>query len=335
MARSSLLDRYLQFTANFLPMRQREDIIAELRANLQEKISDREESLGRPLTEDEEAALLKEHGHPMAVAARYLPVQRLVGGPWLALYWLVLRVSLAVAAVVLIVRIVVGAALLQISGDAILTAALQFPASALMIFAWTTLAFVALDYFSRQYARLDKSSWDPRKLPNLQISIQQPKVKPLTHLAGSIIGLAVIIGLRNWQTFLPLELRSVLQFTPAWHVVYQFLLIASLVGVIAAFVVVLRPDWYGLHSLGELISSVLVFFALKFLLNASPWVSLIDPARDGAQYSHNLLSVNLTIYWCIAGTMMAFVIAIAVHAWRCAMIWRKRGITISATPHAC
>src|SRR5215470_10848616 len=141
MASSSLLDRYLQFTGNLLPTRQRDDIIAELRANLLEKINDREESLNRPLTEDEVAVLLKEHGHPMAVAARYLPVQRLIGGPWLPLYWLVLRASLAVAALVLIVRMVVGVVLTQASGGSVLGEALQFPGNALMIFAWVTLAF--------------------------------------------------------------------------------------------------------------------------------------------------------------------------------------------------
>jgi hypothetical protein len=335
MAVSSLLDRYLQFTGNMLPSRQRDDIIAELRANLQEKISDREESLGRPLTEDEEAALLKEHGHPMAVASRYLPVHRLIGGPWLSLYWLVLRVSLAVAALVLIVRIVVGATLNPTSGDSVLGPVLQFPGTALMIFASVTLSFAALDYFSAQYAALDKSSWDPRKLPNVQISIRQPKLKPLTHLAGSIIGVAIVIYMRNWQTFLPPDLASVLQFTPVWHLAYQILAAASLVGVIAAFLVVLRPDWYGLHPVGELISAVLIFFALKMLVNANPWVSLISPARDGARYSHNVLSANLLIYWCLSVMMLAFLIAIAVYAWRCLMVWRKRGIAISAAPHAC
>ncbi len=334
MQSASLLDRYLHFTANFLPTHQRGDILAELRANLQAQMDDRAESFGRPLTEKEEADILKQHGHPMLVAARYLTVQRLIGGPWLALYWLVLRVSLLVSAIVLIVRITVGAALMKLSGAAILSTALQYPYIALRIFAWTTLGFAALDYFSGKYAWLDKSSWEQRKLPNFTLSIQQPQAKPLERLAGSIIGLAIVIGLRNWPS-LPPPVTSVLQFNPAWHSAYSLLLAASLLGVVAAFIVVLRPDLYGLHPAADLLSALLVLLGLKLLWAGNPWISLVDPARDTARWSNGVQSANVVIYWCIIGTMLAYAIAIVLYGWRCATMWRRRGLPMSATPNIC
>jgi hypothetical protein len=329
----SLLDRYLHFTANFLPTHQRGDILAELRANLQAQMDDRAESFGRPLTEKEEADILKQHGHPMTVAARYLPVQRLIGGPWLALYWLVLRVALLVSAIVLTVRITVGAALMKLSGAAIVSTALQYPYIALRIFAWTTLGFAALDYFSGKYAWLDRSSWDPRKLPNFTLSIQQPQAKPLERLVGSIIGLAIVIGLRNWPSLLPPPVTSVLQFNPAWHAAYDLLLSASLLGMIAAFIVVLRPDWYDLYPAADLVGALLVLLGLKLLWAGRPWVSLVDPLRDAARCSNGVQLANAAIYWSIVGTMLAYAIAIVVYGWRCATTWRKRGKPISATPN--
>ncbi len=48
-----LLDRYLTAVKFWLPKKQREDIAAELAANLQSEIDDRVAELGRPLTDDE------------------------------------------------------------------------------------------------------------------------------------------------------------------------------------------------------------------------------------------------------------------------------------------
>ena len=44
-----LLDRYLQAVKKYLPARRQDDIIAELRANMESQIEDKESELGRPL----------------------------------------------------------------------------------------------------------------------------------------------------------------------------------------------------------------------------------------------------------------------------------------------
>ena len=66
-----MLDRYLQAVKFFLPGKQQDDIVRELSENLIARMEDREEELGRPLDEAEQAAILREHGHPMLVAGRY------------------------------------------------------------------------------------------------------------------------------------------------------------------------------------------------------------------------------------------------------------------------
>ena len=72
----SLLDRYLASVRSALPEAQRDDIINELSENLRSQIEDQESSLGRPLTDAEVDAMLKQHGHPLIVAARYHQEQR-------------------------------------------------------------------------------------------------------------------------------------------------------------------------------------------------------------------------------------------------------------------
>ncbi|MEO6873065.1 MAG: hypothetical protein ABI233_12725 [Chthoniobacterales bacterium] len=66
-----LLDRYLTAIKFWLPKKQRDDIAAELAANLQSEIEDRAAERGRPLTDEEVGALLKQHGSPILVASRY------------------------------------------------------------------------------------------------------------------------------------------------------------------------------------------------------------------------------------------------------------------------
>jgi len=84
----TLVDEYLRAVAHLLPKDQRDDIIAELQDTLLSQIEGREAELGRPLTDDEVEALLRELGHPLVVAARYRPGPQYVVGPTLYPYWL-------------------------------------------------------------------------------------------------------------------------------------------------------------------------------------------------------------------------------------------------------
>jgi hypothetical protein len=68
-----LLERYLQAVGQYLPPATREDVLAELRVNLQAEMDERAAESEGPLTDSEAAAILKAHGRPMLVAARYLP----------------------------------------------------------------------------------------------------------------------------------------------------------------------------------------------------------------------------------------------------------------------
>ena len=81
-----LLERYLQAVRFFLPQKQQDDIVRELSENLIAQMEDREAELGRPLTESEEADILRTHGHPMIVAGRYRAHQQLIGPVFFPVY---------------------------------------------------------------------------------------------------------------------------------------------------------------------------------------------------------------------------------------------------------
>ena len=52
-----LIDRYLQSVKWMLPRKQQDDVIRELYDEILSPVEEKEDALGRPLTEDEQVAL--------------------------------------------------------------------------------------------------------------------------------------------------------------------------------------------------------------------------------------------------------------------------------------
>jgi hypothetical protein len=90
-----LLERYLQAVRAYLPNTQQDDILKELGENLRAQMEDKETEIGRPLNEDDVAAVLKKHGHPIFVAARYRQTRHLIGSTLFPVYWFVMKIILA------------------------------------------------------------------------------------------------------------------------------------------------------------------------------------------------------------------------------------------------
>ena len=99
-----ILERYLQAVKPLLPRKAQDDILRELSENIRCRMEEREADLGRPLTTAEQEEIIKEHGHPIVVAARYGRTQYLIGPAVFPFYWLILRIAVVGA---LIVRLVV------------------------------------------------------------------------------------------------------------------------------------------------------------------------------------------------------------------------------------
>jgi hypothetical protein len=182
----NLLNRYLQAVAKCLPSERRDDIIAELRANILSQMEDREQELGRPLAEDEQADILRRYGNPTIIAGRYSAHnlglafgRQLIGPELFPFYKTVLIINLLITVVVLAGVMPVVA---QAIGGAITLIRVLMPLA--VQFGIVTLIFVILD---RNKGRLlDK--WDPRRLPALKASPEDgPNAQNIfTFIAGAV-----------------------------------------------------------------------------------------------------------------------------------------------------
>jgi hypothetical protein len=217
MATNDLLDRYLYAVRRYLPAYHQDDLVAELSANLHSEMDDKQAELGRPLTEDEQVDVVRRHGHPILVAARYQPQRWLIGPEVFPFYWFTIRRVLPwVVGIWLLVTaatIIFGAQSTpiahRIDAGQIITglfgAIFQFVA-------WITVGFALLEYFKGHLSKeFTHPHWDPRKLP--QVDLVADLKGPHHPWADAIAGAVFLAWLLAFPRF------PVLMFGPyvSWH----------------------------------------------------------------------------------------------------------------------
>lgn len=274
-----LLDRYLQAVRFFLPRHNQDDIVRELSENLISQMEDREEELGRPLTEDEQAEILRRHGHPMMVAGRYRSHQHLIGPLFMPIYLFALKMGLGVA---LLVTVVVSGVSAAVHGDVVrhlVQGLLAYPGRALMVFAWTTVGFAALDVAQ---ARLKLTHrWDPRTLP--KVVKHEYRMSRCNTLAEFIAIVAAMI----WLLLVPQKLflllgpaAALLDLAPIWSDVYLPIFAVTLATAVLSFVNFTRPFWTPARSLARMTINASSSIIFLVLMRSGPWLI----AKEGASF---------------------------------------------------
>lgn len=144
-----IIERWLEAVAAQLPPETRADITDELRELIVSRMEAKEAELGRDLNPEEVEAVLKEIGHPLAVAARYRSGPDSLIGPELLPWWLYgvkagLLVLLAIHALSLVVTLVSGP---RDAGQAIAQAFEGFFGSGLTLIGALTLAGATMEHY--------------------------------------------------------------------------------------------------------------------------------------------------------------------------------------------
>jgi len=166
-----LLDRYLQAVKKHLPWERQDDIIAELRANLEAQLEDKETELGRPLTKQEAEEWLKQLGAPIRVAARYQRQQYLIGPGLFPTYWYVMKLAFLWTTVVYLVAKVITVTAQGPSAEAYAGIALGLPWIWLINAAIVTLVFAAIELSGTRFGGKIPQippigvGWSPLDLP--------------------------------------------------------------------------------------------------------------------------------------------------------------------------
>jgi hypothetical protein len=267
-----LVDRYLQQVQRFLPAKDRDDIVNELRDDILSEVSDQETHLGRPMTEPEMVNLLKHRGHPFLLAQKYRPKQYLLIGPGLLpFYWQVLKASLALAFLVIVIVASVSAAQGAQPQELIQRFAGFFNV-ALYIFAWVTVLFAVLDVVQ---ARLNiAEGWDPRKLPPLTARKEPVPdgTSAFTELISTGVFLVWWLAVPHYPWVMLGPAANIIKFTPAWHTVYWPVTSPSAVSFVLQVIAIVRPQWRTVRRYRRIATNLLGIGAIMLLLGAGDLV---------------------------------------------------------------
>jgi hypothetical protein len=306
-----LLDRYLQSVSRHLPRRRQKDILAELRANLESQLEDKESALGRPLTQGESEDWLREIGSPIVVAGRYLPQQSLIGPSIFPIYWFVLRTALFWALVIYTVVSALLIALGQANAPAIPEAILRVPGVLFTVAAWITLFFAALEFFSTRYPQhfapyLCKfAEWSPATLPPLEKDPLAPR-KYAHAIAELVFGFLFLIWLLLIPQYPFLVLgpgiamlhASPFLLTPHLLLFYVYFVAFHAFQLLWRGIDFARGAWQRPNPLQHITlkAAALVPLIALLFVPGQQFLLLRDPIADAAHYAATLHTVNQAIH---------------------------------------
>lgn len=296
----TLVDRYLGAVRDNLPRAQRDDIIEELEDNLRSRMEDEAAARGRPLTETEEAAILKGFGNPMAVAARYRRDERsvtfgrrLIGPELFPTYLKVLTVNV-------VITLMIGAVVL-ILGDTIASTFPGIVVPLLVQFAVVTIIFVAID---RRYV-LNPDAWDPRTVSSIGSDVD---VSTLDGLADQLIGPTagnvvrittsvlefglIAVVLTAWLAIgLPASI-GFMEPGPGWIDVWLVATVLIVISAINPLVTLFRPSWTRFRIAGRAFADLAVVVVLAWSFALGSWLVLAAPSSATSEQVELVDAIN-------------------------------------------
>ena len=175
LTNQELLDRYIHSIKILLPPDQAGDIAAEIASHLQSLVEDQTEHRGRELRLEELSAILKQHGNPWVVAARYRdqPGRGLISPQLFPLYWFTIRASFGTW---MMVRVIVALFALRGTASA-LSILLRLGRDVLLagffIAAGVTLLFALWEYLEFKFRYSER--WKPESLAPVPPPVQPPQ----------------------------------------------------------------------------------------------------------------------------------------------------------------
>ena len=304
------LDRYLLAVRKHLPWQRQDDIIAELRANLEAQLEEKEAALGRPLSPAEMQEWLKALGSPLRMAAHYQPQQYLIGPSLYPIFRNVLRIALSWSAVIYCIASAAGWLAKSPHAIDVLRALLQAPLVLFTVAAWVTFAFAAIEIaVTHQFLKLPdfcapSAGWSPAELPPFSQEAAGGK-KPKSFAAAVA---EVIFGFfwLVWLLLVPAHpflmfgpgvyyLRSLpYALAPIWVTAYWCLVALNILQLLWNAYKLTRGTWQIRHPFAFIVFKTIGLTPVVLFLTETHHAPIVlkDWVQDPAAYAARLQEIN-------------------------------------------
>ena len=329
-----LLNRYLQAVRKHLPWKRQDDIIAELRANLESQLEDREAELGRPMTASESESWIAQLGPPMQMASRYQPQRYLIGPAMFPAYVHILRLaSVWTIAIYLLANVINATVVTPFNTATVAHAVLNLPFVLIQVVAWMTLAFAAIEFalarFPDMCPKIDglEMNWTPRDLPPLETrEYDGKKTRSYGYaMAEAAFGFVVL----GWLLLLPQNPflmfgpgaaffeNSPYELAPIWMTVYWWIVALNCVQLTSRCIKLLRGSWQRSGLMEHIVVKSMSLASLVILANAPGQIFVLLKRPDLAQ-AQNFDTLQQANHGIHSAALLLCVIVSAQLAWNIA-----------------
>ena len=318
-----LLDNYLKAVAKGLPAGQREDILRELSDDIRSEMDEKEAELQRPLTEMEQQEILKRHGNPLLLAARYRHDDRrlvigreLVGPALFPFYVKVLSFNLGLTFVILgtiFTALAIGGQRVgfgSIVSNALLQLFLQLSIVTLIFSLIQRSLNKAPDRWNPDAA--DGIPFDVKIKTRIQFGRKQDsgrvsRFESISIIIASAVALSWLkqVQLHPFLIFGPAA--YFLKLAPIWLQALPLIAALAFLEMARAAVNFIRPDWIRFRMAMQVVTGAGGLAITVFLLSAGAWVTLADTAGS-EKFLRAVQIVNQGfLYGLISGAVIAAV----------------------------
>nr|WP_295111529.1 hypothetical protein [uncultured Caulobacter sp.] len=331
---SDLIDRYLAAVAALLPKSSRQDIVAELRDLILNRVEEKEAALGRPLDKADTETLLREIGHPIAVAGRYGPHRALIG-PEIYPFWLLaVKVLLAIAALAAVIPAVIVMITGHDQGHRIGGILSDFIPSALSVVGLATVVAAA---FERGWLKVgDFANWKVSELPHVPEGKRWLGGSSGSSWTGGrgwfaksrfegVFELAVVALFIAWWTGgLPFPMERLIHapdgtwitFNPMVLSLYWPILALAVLQAVSALVLVVKPGWVRARAATEILCALAGLALSAVLYHAMPIVTFIVDGQPAADLAKLQRVVDMTFMVILVVAVATNVTKLFVDGWR-------------------
>jgi hypothetical protein len=300
-----LLDNYLKAVAKGLPADQREDIVRELSEDIRTEMDEKAAELRRPLSEAEQQEILKRHGNPFLLAARYRHDNRslvigreLIGPALFPFYVKVLSFNLGLTFVIIgsiFTALIIGGQKVSF-GDIVSNALMQL----LIQLSVVTLIFALIQ--SHMCKAPDR--WDlgaPRGLHldlkidgDVQFSGNKPgrvsRFESISIVVASAVALVWLkeVQLHPFLIFGPAA--YFLRLAPIWSQAIPLIAALTFLEMARATVNFVRPEWTRFRLVAQLVIEAARLALVIFMLSARSWVTLADAGSENFRRAASIVN---------------------------------------------
>lgn len=318
---SDLIDRYLAAVAALLPKASRQDIVAELRDLIMNRVEEKEAALGRSLAKDQTEDLLREIGHPIAVAGRYGPHRALVGPEIYPFWWFAVKVLLVIAALAAVVPAVVVLLVGQGDNHRIGGILSDFIPTALSLIGGATVVAAAIE---RGWIKVgDFAKWKVSELPLLPEGkdwlggadwsggaswFKGSPWSAKSRFEGVFELAAIGLFIAWWTGALPFPMERIVHTPDGMGVTLSPVLLAlhwpilglAILQGLSALILVIQPGWVRARAAAELVGAVGGLALAAALWQAQPLVTLTLSAASTADMVNLQEVIDMTVQVIIA-----------------------------------